>query len=77
MLEDAQLGVWIGPLNSGVSGCADDVFLCTDNPVKLQALIDMAEHYGSLYRIQYGAKKTKVTISGPEIDRQYYKDTQP
>ena len=25
-LEDAQLGVWIGPNNSGVSGCADDVF---------------------------------------------------
>ena len=77
MLEDAQLGVWIGPINSGVSGCADDVFLLTDNPVKLQALIDMAEHYGKLYRIQYGALKTKITVSGPDVDVQYYKDTQP
>ena len=31
MLEDAQLGVWMGPINSGVSGCADDVFLGSDN----------------------------------------------
>ena len=28
-LEDAQLGVWMGPINTGVSGCADDVFLCS------------------------------------------------
>ena len=77
MLEDAQLGVWIGPINSGVSGCADDVFLLTDNPVKLQALIDMAEHFGKLYRIQYGVLKTKITVSGPDVDVQYYKDTQP
>ena len=77
MLEDAQLGVWMGPINSGVSGCADDVFLGSDNPVKLQALIDIAAHYGNLYRIQYGASKTKITVSGPEIDMKYYKDTQP
>ena len=76
-LEDAQLGVWIGPVNSGVSGCADDVFLCSDDPVKLQSLIDIASHYGSLYRIQYGASKTKITVSGPEIDRKYYCDTKP
>ena len=76
-LEEAQLGVWIGPINSGVSGCADDVFLGSDDPVKLQALIDIAAHYGSLYRIRYGASKTKITVSGPEIDIKYYADTQP
>ena len=59
-----------------MSGCADDVFLLTDNPVKLQALIDMAEHYGKLYRIQYGALKTKITVSGPDVDVQFYKDAQ-
>ena len=76
-LEDAQLGVWIGPINCGVSGVADDVFPCSDDPVKLQALIDIAEYYGSLYRIQYGASKTKITVSGPEIDIKYYSDTKP
>ena len=74
-LEAAQLGVWIGPINSGVSGCADDVFLGSDDPVKLQAPIDIAAHYGSLYRIKYGASKTKITVSGPEIDIKYYEDT--
>ena len=77
MLEEAQLGVWIGPINSGVSGCADDIYLGSDNPTKLQALIDIAAHYGSLYRIQYGASKTKITVSGPEIDVNYYRDTKP
>ena len=45
--------------------------------MKLQSLIDIASHYGSLYRIQYGASKTKITVSGPEIDRKYYCDTKP
>ena len=76
-LEEAQLGVWIGPINSGVSGRADDVFLGSDDPVKLQSVIDIAAHYGSLYRIQYGASKTKITVSGPKIDIQYYSDTKP
>ena len=76
-LEDAQLGVWLGPINSGVSGVADDVFIYSDNPVKLQALLDIASHYGSMYRIQYGASKTKITVSGPEIDMKYYSETKP
>ena len=64
ILDDSQCGVWNGPIKSGVSGCADDVFLGSDNPVKLKALIDIAAHYGYLHRIQYGASKTKITVSG-------------
>ena len=60
-----------------MSGCADDVFLGSDDPVKLQSRIDIASHYGSLYRIKYGASKTKITVSGPEIDIDYYCDTKP
>ena len=52
-LEDATLGVWIGPVNTGVSGVADDDFLMSDDPIKLQGLIDIAEHYGNRYRITY------------------------
>ena len=32
---------------------------------------------GYLYRIQYGASKTKITVSGSDIDINYYKDTKP
>ena len=62
-LEDVCLGVWIGPINTGVTGVADDDFLMSDDPTKLQGLVDIAEHYGNRYRITYGASKTKITIS--------------
>ena len=76
-LENATLGVWIGSVNTGVTGVADDDFLMSDDPTKLQGLIEIAEHYGKRYRITYGASKTKITVSGPEIDRVYYRDTTP
>ena len=76
-IEDVCLGVWIGPINTGVTGVADDDFLMSDDPVKLQGLIDVADHYGKRYRITYGASKTKITISGSEIDRKFYRDTTP
>ena len=76
-LEGVSLGVWIGPVNTGVTGVADDDFLMSDDPIKLQGLIDIAEHYGIRYRITYGASKTKITVSGSEIDRQFYCDTTP
>ena len=37
-LDGATLGVWIGPINTGVTGVADDDFLMSDDPVKLQGL---------------------------------------
>ena len=77
ILEDATLGVCIGPVNTGVSGVADDDFLISDDPIKLQGIMDLAEHYGNRYMITYDASKTKITVSGSEIDRQFYKDTRP
>ena len=61
-LDGADLGVWVGPVNVAVSGVADDVYLMSDSQTKLQSLLDIAEHYGKMYRIQYGASKTKITI---------------
>ena len=55
----------------------DDVFLYSDNHLKVQALIDIAANYGYLYRLQYGASKTKIIVSGPDINIQNYKDTKP
>ena len=77
MLDSAELGVWIGPINVGVSCCADDVLTMSDDQQKLQCLLDLAKHYGQMYQVKYGASKTKITISGPEVDRTYYKDVSP
>ena len=64
-------------MNVGVSGVADDVYLMTDSQSKLQAQMDIATHYGQMYRIKYGASKTKVTVVGSEIDSNYFKDISP
>ena len=61
-LDNAGLGVWIGNFNVGVSGVADDVYLLSDKQTKLQAQMDIASHYGQMFRIKYGASKTKVTV---------------
>ena len=44
---------------------------------KLQSLLDMAQFYGEKYQVKYGAAKTKVTITGPAVDQDYYKDRKP
>ena len=60
-----------------VSGVADDVYLMSDNQTKLQSLLDIDEQYGKMYRIEYGASKTKITVVGSEIDCTYFKDISP
>ena len=60
-IERANLGVWIGNICVSVSAVADDIYPMTDNKDKLQALLDIAEEYGKMYRIQYGAAKAKIT----------------
>ena len=37
----------------------------------------MAQSYGELYRVKYGAAKTKVTVTGPAVDQEYYKERKP
>ena len=76
-IDGANLGVWIGPVNVGSAACADDEYIMTDRPTKLQALLDIASFYGSMYRSTYGADKTKVTVIGSNTDMEYYKETAP
>ena len=75
--ENSTLGVCIGPINVSVTGVADDNYLMSDTQSKLQALIEIAEHYGRQYKIKYGAAKTKITVVGSAVDMDYYKDTTP
>ena len=76
-LDTSTLGVWVGPINVSVTGVADDNYLMSSSQSGMQAQIRIAEHYGTRYRIKYGAEKTKITVVGSEIDMQYYKDTTP
>ena len=76
-LDESNLGVWIGPVNVSGTGVADDLYLTSDSKSKLQALLEIAAHYGQRYRIKYGASKTKITVVGSKIDMLYYSDTTP
>ena len=76
-LDVSNLGVWIGPVNVSATGVADDLYLTSDTKSKLQALLDIASHYGYRYKIKYGASKTKITVVGSQIDMQFYSDTKP
>ena len=76
-LDDSCLGVWIGPVNVSGTGVADDLYLTTNSQSKLQALLEIAAHYGKRYKIKYGASKTKITVVGSKVDMSYYSDTTP
>ena len=76
-VDGAELGIWIGPVNVGSSACADDEYLISDSQSKLQALLDIAAHYGEMYRVTYGAAKTKFTVIGSTLDMQYFSDVRP
>ena len=58
-LDNADIGVWLGPINVGVSGVADDVYLMSDKQSKLQKQMKISAHYGKMYKINYGASKMK------------------
>ena len=75
--EASTLGVWLGPINVSVTGVADDNYLMSDTQSKLQALINIAEHYGHRYKVKYGAAKTKITVVGSNVDMDYFSDTRP
>ena len=76
-IDSAQLGVWIGSVNVGLSAVADDEYLMSDSQSRLQALLGIAEKYGFMYKVAYGAAKTKVTVVGSQIDMQYYSEVTP
>ena len=49
----------------------------TDDQTKLQELLNIAEQYGQMYDVTYGASKTKITVIGSEIDIRYYSELSP
>ena len=61
------------PVYVSGTGVADDLYLTTKSQSKLQALLEIAAHYGKRYKIKYGASKTKITVVGSKVDMSYYR----
>ena len=72
--NSSQLGFNIGPICITSVCIADDTYVLSDDPRKLQAAIDIISHYGRRYRLTFGADKTKITVTGSVHDMNYYRD---
>ena len=72
--NSSNLGFNIGPHCVSSICIADDTYILSDDPRKLQDIINIVGHYGKRYRLIFGADKTKVTITGSKVDMQYYSD---
>ena len=72
--SSSELGFWIGPICVSCVCVADDTYILSSNPRKLQGLINIVGHYGRRYRVIFGADKTKVTITGSKHDMNYFQD---
>ena len=70
----SNLGFNIGPICVTAVCVADDAYVLSDCPRKLQGAINIVGHYGKRYRVVFGASKTKAVITGSKIDMQYYQD---
>ena len=60
-----------------VSCVADEILIMSDDQNKIQCLLDLPAFCGKMYRIEYNASKTNITISESETDRNYFKDVSP
>ena len=72
--NSSELGFWIGPICVTCVCIADDTYVMSGDPRKLQHNINIVAHYGKRYRVVFGADKTKVTITGSRHDMSYYQD---
>ena len=72
--NDSYLGFNIGPICVTSVCIADDTYVLSDDPRKLQGAINIVNHYGRRYRLVFGADKTKVTVTGSAHDMAYYRE---
>ena len=72
--DSSNLGFFIGPICVAILCVADDSYVLSGDPRKLQGLINIVGHYGWRYRLIFGADKTKVTVTGSKHDMKYYED---
>ena len=62
--NESKLGFNIGPICVTAVCVADDSYVLSDSPRRLQAAIDIVGHYGRRYRVIFNGGKTKATVTG-------------
>ena len=72
--NSSSLGFYIGTICVCSICVADDTYIVSNDPRRLQGLINIVGHFGRRYWLQFGADKTKVTVTGSNIDMDYYQD---
>ena len=76
--SSSKLGFYIGPICVSSICIADDTYILSNDPRKLQALINIVGHYGKRYRLIFCPAKTKkVIITGSKHDMQHYEHHGP
>ena len=56
---------------------ADDSYLLAGSPSALQAALNIVSFFGKRYRIVFNADKTKLAVTGSQIDMNYYLEVSP
>ena len=72
--NSSNLGFYIGPFCLTAVCVADDSYVLSDCPRKLQGAIDIVGHYGRRYRVIFNPGKTKAVVTGSKHDMDYYRD---
>ena len=76
-INKSNLGLKFGNIIVNGSCVADDTYVTSDSAEDLQGLINIVGHYGRRYRMTFGPSKMRITVTGSDIDMQYYRDIQP
>ena len=76
-LNESELGFCIGPICISAVSVADDTYLLASSPGALQALLNLTNFFANRYRIIFNASKTKLFVTGSNIDMTYYQETCP
>ena len=76
-LDDSNLGFQIGPIRITSVCIADDVYVLSGSKSGLQGALNIVAHYAKRYRVNFNADKTKLVVTGSEIDMNFYKETKP
>ena len=76
-LNKSKLGFHIGPICVTAVAVADDTYLFAGSPSALQAILKIVSFFARRYRIKFNTSKTKLVVTGSQLDMDYYADISP